>query len=111
MEKILSDLRPWAPTSVRVPALAVAAAAQVCTLGRPAVEILVRTSPVFLLSAGAVATIKINNYIGTTSALGDGMATSTAYEHKVSATRVQAAQVDKVRGGDARGIPPRGRPV
>jgi len=111
VEKILRDLRPSVPVSVRVPALAVAAAAQVCTLGQPAVEILVRTSPVFLLHAETDATVKINNSNGTTSAMGEGMAAPTGYGQKVSATRIQSAQVSKVKGGDARGIPPRGRPV
>jgi hypothetical protein len=92
-------------------ALAVAASAQVRTLGQPAVEIRVRTAPGFLLHAGTGATLKINNYNGTTSAMGEGTAASITYESKVSAARVQKAQVDKVKGGDARGIPPRGRPV
>jgi hypothetical protein len=111
VENFVSDLRPSVLTSVSLSALAVAASAQVCTLGQPAVEIRVRTAPGFLLHAGTSATVKINNYNGTTSAMGEGMAASITYEQKVSAARVQTAQVDKVKGGDARGIPPRGRPV
>jgi hypothetical protein len=59
-------------------------------------------------------TEKINNYTGTTSAIGDG---AVRVDHVPGpATRVQTVQVDKVRGGSAfaataRGIPPRGRPV
>jgi hypothetical protein len=97
--------------SVSLPTLVAAASAQVCTLGQSAVEIQVRTAPLFLLHAGVSASLKINNYTGTTSALGDGTAASATYEQKVSAMRIPAAQVDKVKGADARGIPPRGRPV
>jgi hypothetical protein len=108
--KFSSDLRPSALTSASLPALAVAASAQVSTLGQAAVETQVRTAPVCLLHAGVRPATKINNYNGTTSAKGEGTAMST-YEQKVSAARVQAAQVDKAKGGNARGIPPRGRPV
>jgi hypothetical protein len=107
--KFLRDLRPSALSPVN--ASAVAAGSQVCTLGQPAVEIQVRTAPVFLLHVGAGASQKINNYNGTTSAKGEGMATSTAYQQKDSAARVRTAQVDKAKGGNARGIPPRGRPI
>ena len=113
--KFASDLRPSALTSASLPALAVAASAQVSTLGQAAVETQVRTAPVCLLHAGVrpatkINSVWINNYNGTTSAKGEGTAMST-YEQKVSAARVQAAQVDKAKGGNARGIPPRGRPV
>jgi hypothetical protein len=107
--KFLSDLRPSVLSLVD--ASAVAVGSQVCTLGQPAVEIQVRTAPVFLLHAGVSGSPKINNYNGTTSAKGEGMATSTAYQQKDSAARVRTAQVDKAKGGNARGIPPRGRPV
>ena len=116
MENFARSLRPSAVPSARVSALAVASAAQLCTLGRPAVEIQVRTAPLFLLPANWDAAVKINNetthnYNGTTSAMGEGMATSIAYGQQDSAARVQTAQVDKAKGGNARGIPPRGRPV
>jgi hypothetical protein len=58
--------------------------------------------------------LKINNYMGSTSALGEG---AVRVDHGPgSATWVQTVQVDKARGGSAfvataRGIPPRGRPV
>jgi hypothetical protein len=105
--KILNDLRP--STLVSAYAFAAAAGAQDCTLGQPAVEIQVRTAPVVPLHSGVGATLKINNYNGTASAMGEGMAMS--YEQKVSATRVPAVRTDKAKGGNARGIPPRGRPV
>ena len=120
VEKFGSELRPSVLSAVRVSAFASDASGQDRTLGQPAVglrwsrsarQIQVRTSPVYLFHARIGATIKINNYNGTTSAKGEGMALPTTYEQKVSVTRVQTAQVDKVKGGDARGIPPRGRPV
>jgi hypothetical protein len=52
---------------------------------------------------GTPTTVKINNYNGTNLS-----------DPKVSALRdktAQAIQDEKARGGDARGIPPRGRPV
>ena len=116
MENFARSLRPSAVPSARVSALAVASAAQLCTLGRPAVEIQVRTAPLFLLPANWDAAVKINNetihnYNGTTSAMGEGMATPQSYQQKVSGTRSLLGRIGKVKGGDARGIPPRGRPV
>jgi hypothetical protein len=114
--RILNDLRP--STLASAYAFAAAAGSQDCTLGQPAVEIQVRTAPVVPLHSGVGATLKINtfggadqrnNYNGTASAMGEGMAMS--YEQKVSATRVPAVRTDKAKGGNARGIPPRGRPV
>jgi hypothetical protein len=49
---------------------------------------------------------KINNSIQT---LGKGVATSIFQDQKVSGLRVHT--VDQIQGVDARGIPPRGRPV
>jgi hypothetical protein len=49
---------------------------------------------------------KINNSIQT---LGKGVAKSIFQDQKVSGLRVHT--VDQIQGVDARGIPPRGRPV
>jgi hypothetical protein len=115
VENFTSVLRPSAVPAVRISARTSATATQVCTLGRPAVEILVRTSPLFLLRPESSATLKINseshNYNGTTSAMGEGMATPISYQQTVSATWSPLARDGKAKGGDARGIPPRGRPV
>lgn len=119
------NLRPLAVPPARVSALAVAPSAQVCTLGRLAVEIQVRTSPSFLFPSSWNAADKINNeatrnfdgvdqsdnYNGTTSAMGEGTATPLSYQQKVSGTRSLLGRIGKAKGGDARGIPPRGRPV
>jgi hypothetical protein len=60
-------------------------------------------NPVMPRKAGAS---KINNSIQT---LGKGVATSIFQDQKVSGLRVHT--VDQIQGVDARGIPPRGRPV
>jgi hypothetical protein len=57
------------------------------------------------LVAGTASKI---NYMGYTSAMGEGWATSNLL---VSAKRQHQVQADKATGGNARGIPPRGRPV
>jgi hypothetical protein len=82
--------------------------AQAHVLGQPAVgnRLLSTVAPI----NGYVATSKINNSMGSTNASGNGVATSQV-QLQVSATRILTAGVDKAQGGDARGIPPRGRPV
>jgi hypothetical protein len=108
--KNLSDVqRPVLAAACPLP-FAVASVAQTYALGQPAVTDWVTTAS-FGLHAGRTASMKINNYKGTTSAKGDGLATSIIEGRSVSATRIQPVQVDKVKGGNARGIPPRGRPV
>jgi hypothetical protein len=91
------------------------AAAHAYVVGQPAVWFEVRTVFNPATTAGGTSTTQINNCIGTTtSAKGDGVAMAYLRDRKVSALRnltVQAIQDDKVQGGDARGIPPRGRPV
>jgi hypothetical protein len=91
--------RPSAPTSACAPN-ALAPSAQAHVLGREAVQIQVRTAP-FAALAGESATVKINNYIDT--AMSNLPTPASAWAQKV--------QDDKVKGGDARGIPPRGTPV
>ena len=108
--KNLSDVRPSVLAPACTPALAVASVAQTYALGQPAVRGWVTTAS-FGLHVGRTASMKINNYKGTTSAKGDGLATSIIEDRSVSAVRIQPVQVDKVKGGNARGIPPRGRPV
>ena len=112
VERILRDWRPSALASACAhPTALVASGAQAYVLGQPAVEIHVRTAPNFGLDAMTPTTNKINNYMGSTSAMGEGMATSHLKDQKVSVQRVQMVAGDKVKGGNARGIPPRGRPV
>jgi hypothetical protein len=98
--------RPSALASACAPAF-VAPAAQGSFLGLTAVP-----TPTWLptlafipekLHATTLTTSKINNYIGSGPAITQGQ--------KVSAQRVQTVQIDMVKGGDARGIPPRGTPV
>ena len=92
-----------------------AAVAQAYPLGQPAVSIhipvKVRTAPMFG-HAAVVDAMKINNYMGTVAAVvAEGATTSSLMPMNAAAARVQKVQGDKVKGGDARGIPPRGRPV
>jgi hypothetical protein len=83
----------------------VAPAAWVLVPGRSAVEIRVRTAPIFGSVAGSTTTSKINS-IGSAIARGEGMATTAALrDHQVQLPVVTAT------GGYARGIPPRGTPV
>jgi hypothetical protein len=123
--------RPSTPASACPPnALATA---QVPCLGQPAVAIPVRivrdlsaftgsdhagsgfkvqTAPIFGHAAVASAT-KINNYMGTIAAAAatEGATASSLLPMNSVFVRVQKVQGDKVKGGDARGIPPRGKPV
>ena len=71
-----------------------------------AVEIQTRTAPALGLRSGRGTSSKIN-YMGYTSAMGEGWAAS----NQVTAVRQHQVQADKATGGNARGIPPRGRPV
>ena len=81
--------------------------AQVSLLGSPAVSIVVRTAPIFALPVTGGLTSKINNSISA-NAKGEGTTVPATQDHQV--------QVDKVKGWmaaaiNARGVPPRGRPV
>ena len=105
---ITRDVRPFGFAAACSP-LAVAPVAPAYALGQPAAQSRV-TSPTLWLHAGLIARKEINNYNGITSAKGAGMATSIV-GRTVSATRISPVQVDQVKGGDARGIPPRGTPV
>lgn len=106
--------RAFAPFTSGAPACAPVAVlrtseAQVSLLGSPAVSIRVITAPIFELPVTGGLTTKINNSIST-SATGAGLAVS------VAAAQGHQVQIDKVKGSmaaaiDARGIPPRGRPV
>jgi hypothetical protein len=117
--KFASDLRPSVP-AVGVSPLAVAILGQVCSLGHrpvgvPAPLSAARTNEARSneerTSQAWTNAARINNYIGITSAMGEGLAASSTYGQRISAVRTQVAQLDKAKGGDARGIPPRGRPV
>ena len=75
--------------------------------GLAASEIQPRTASFPGLAAGNSTTSKIN-YMGYANAMGDGAATSNLL---VTAAQRHQVEVDKATGGNARGIPPRGRPV
>jgi hypothetical protein len=103
VERIVNS-RPWAISAVCPPL----SPARTHVPGQPAVG--VRLLSAVAATTGYVATDKINNSMGSTNASGNGVATSQV-QLKVSATRIPVAGVDKAQGGNARGIPPRGRPV
>jgi hypothetical protein len=96
-------------------------AAQVHVLGQPAVSVQVRTAPVFGHLPAIAGALKINNYIGTAAAApalpaaaAEGATTSllpTVSAAQYKNVRNEKVQRDMVKGGDARGIPPRGTPV
>lgn len=76
------------------------------------VEMCVSTPSVFV--AGHTPALKINNYIGTPAALpvmGAAVegATTSSLIGMATDLRDQQYGADKVKGSDARGIPPRGR--
>jgi hypothetical protein len=102
-------LRPSVLTSVSLPSFAVACPVQVEVLSQAHVlgqaHVLDQAAPVVSLPTGLSATKKINNYNGTTSAM------SIVEYPKASAPRQLQVEVGTAKGGDARGIPPRGRPV
>jgi len=101
----------WRPSTLAAACVPSATVAQPHALGQPAVAIKVRTAPIFGHAADFGAT-KINNYMGTiAAAVAEGATTSSLIPMNSAAVRVQKVQGDKVKGGDARGIPPRGRPV
>jgi hypothetical protein len=117
--KFASDLRPSVP-AVGVSPLAAANLAQVCSLGHRTVGVLAPVSAARTdnartneerISQAWTNAARINNYIGITSAKGEGLAASSMYGQPVSAVRTQVVQLGKAKGGDARGIPPRGKPV
>lgn len=110
--KILINLtRPSALPAVCVP-VATAPIAQAYALGQPAVAAPLQASlaPAAVEFKGRISS-KINNYMGTTSAKGEGTTLSIVGDQKVSVQRDHTVRINKVEGGDAHGIPPRGRPV
>ena len=114
MATTLIDWRPSAlPAACPsiVPALGTVHPAQVSVQGLPAAQH-VRSQPVFV----GLGKVKINNYIGTPAAApamgqaATGATTSSLIAMATGDLRNQRRGVDKVKGSDARGIPPRGRP-
>jgi hypothetical protein len=96
--RILLDQRPSALPVACAPVTALDAHASVVGLAAVAVQRFQgwTTSGFMTTSTSTIAASKIDNYIGT-SAKGAGMGTSAVDQ--------------KVRVNEARGIPPRGRPV
>lgn len=76
-------------------------AVQASVLGAPAVSVRVRTAPIFGFGGASGITSKIN-YIGKAASL-------VMRDHSVQLQLNEAAKGVKVT--DARGIPPRGKPV
>jgi hypothetical protein len=110
VENINLALRPSGPTAVGGSTVALECATQRHLLGHPAVGIRVRTSPTFGSEIKQSTTSKIN-YMGTTSYPADGIAVSIMFDRTVALARQDKGQADKATGGNARGIPPRGRTV
>lgn len=103
--------RPSAQAAACSP-FALAGAAQVHLLGQPAVQARVRTAPTSGLLPAPGAIVKIDNYMGTiAAAAAEGATTSRKAISAAAKLRVQTVQGDMVKGGNARGIPPRGTPV
>src|SRR5215207_387585 len=86
--------------------------AQLVAVGHPAVEIVVRTSPIYGFGGASVLSSKINFVGMSESLLATGVAPVTG-DHQVQ-DQLSTAKTNKAQGvkaTDARGIPPRGRPV
>ena len=66
-----------------------------------------------VLGLGAVAApnCTTHNSMGTVSYLAEGTAVSILVDGKQASTQLQTAKARMAQGGNARGIPPRGRPV
>jgi hypothetical protein len=84
-------------------------------VGQPAVSVRVRTAPIFGLLPGGTSALKINNSIGADAAA-PAAAASAATTLILTVPAVPVAPRNEkvqamVKGGDARGIPPRGTPV
>jgi hypothetical protein len=82
-------------------------AAQVALLGQPAAGAAVLLSPISVMD-GASGTHSKINYIGKAASLMAAGRVSVSREHQA---RFQLDKVKGVKATDARGIPPRGRPV
>ena len=107
VEDIILALRPSGPTSVGGSTVVLECAAQLY----PTVGVRVRTSPTLGSGTSGSTTSKINYMGTTTSYLADGIATSIMFHRSVALARPATEQADKATGGNARGIPPRGRTV
>jgi hypothetical protein len=103
-------MRPSTLASACAPAAVAAFGARSYVAGHPAVPATIAGLERLLVPNGDMrrkaGISKINNSIQT---LGKGVATSIFQDQKVSGLRVRT--VDQIQGADARGIPPRGRPV
>jgi hypothetical protein len=97
VKSIWSAPRPSMPT-VGVPAFAVSPA-QAHVLGLVAV------------ATPASCKARTHNSMGTVSYLAEGTAVSILVDGKQASAWLQTAQARMAQGGNARGIPPRGRPV
>lgn len=90
---------------------AVLSLAPVHVPARPAVLACV-TAPAAAMAAERMPAMKINNYIGAPAAMGlaaAGATTSAVIALATGKLRDQQLGADKVKGFDARGIPPRGQ--
>ena len=85
--------------------------AQAEALGLTAVHVPAVRTATTTLSATTLSTTSLSNYMGYTDALGAGMAISIADPKSLRQGLQVTFRVEKATGGNARGIPPRGRPV
>jgi len=87
-------------------------AAQLVAVGQPAVEILVRTAPAYGIDGASVLTSKINFVGMSESLLATGVVPVTGgHQVQVQLSTAKTTKAQGVKATDARGIPPRGRPV
>ena len=96
MVSIWNAPRPSVP-AVRVPAFAVSPT-QAHVLG-------------FVAAAAPACKTRTNNSMDTISYLAEGTAVSILVDGKQASVQLQTAKARMAQGGNARGIPPRGRPV
>jgi hypothetical protein len=107
---VTMNLRPSTLASACALSAVAATDARAYVVGHPAVPASFAGLERLLVPNGAMrrkaGISKINNSIQT---LGKGVVKSILQDQKVSGLRVHT--VDQIQGSDARGIPPRGRPV
>ena len=84
--------------------------AQLVAVGQPAVEIVVRTSPIYGTDGASALTSKIN-FVGVSESLLAAGGASVTGDHQVQLSTMKTKKAQGVKATDARGIPPRGRPV
>ena len=103
MEILFNTPRPSVPAAVRVPVFGVAASVRAHV---PAMAAVAGVS-----TTGEFSKCSKSNSMGTVSYLAEGTAVSILVDGKQASVQLQTAKARMAQGGNARGIPPRGRPV